>query len=118
MTDCEPVPVRFESLPKWTEAREGDVVRQAEVRAATVVALTAIGVVGLALRVVAVDVHGEVEPRVHRSEATARDFISRGYALHVPVRPVHEILKHSQREWMRQTFANNLPSNIIKINLG
>jgi len=76
--------------------------------AAAVVAEAAVWVVGLALGVVAVDVHGEVETRVHRPETGTRDFVGRGNALRMPVRPVHKVLEHSQREWMWKTFANYL----------
>jgi len=79
--------------------------------------LATIGILGLSGRMIGMDVHGEMEVLMDRSEFLSCYFIGCRYCLRIPVRPVHCVLEEGKGKWVWQVCAEDLIS-ITAIQIG
>jgi hypothetical protein len=79
------------------------------VGAPSIVATALVVILGLPLRVVAVDVHGEMQLRMDRLQSGSCRFVRCRNRLGVPVGPVDGVFEDGQGERVRQPFADHFP---------
>ena len=104
---ARPVVGRQQQQSGRTETRPAGSVGQAEVRASAVVASAAVGVVGLAQRMDAVDVHGEVQVGADGPHVVARQLVGLLDAFRVPIRPENRIFEDADGKRMRQSAIHH-----------